>query len=85
MATVSWAATILISAFTAGSLSAGRPLLTHSDSRMLMAKAKAAKEMLTTEKKATIHAKISGDRIINVTITREVFDSITASPGGKNY
>ena len=56
---------------------AGRPLLTHSDSRMLMAKAKAAKEMLTTEKKATIHAKISGDRIINVTITREVFDSIT--------
>ena len=56
---------------------AGRPLLTHSDSRMLMAKAKAAKETLTTEKKATIHAKISGDRIINVTITREVFDSIT--------
>ncbi len=44
---------------------------------MLMAKAKAAKETLTTEKKATIHAKISGDRIINVTITREVFDSIT--------
>ena len=56
---------------------AGRPLLTHSDSRMLMAKAKAVKETLTTEKKATIHAKISGDRIINVTITREVFDSIT--------
>ena len=56
---------------------AGRPLLTHSDSRMLMAKAKAAKETLTTEKKATIHAKISGERIINVTITREVFDSIT--------
>lgn len=56
---------------------AGRPLLTHSDSRMLMAKAKAAKETLTTEKKTTIHAKISGDRIINVTITREVFDSIT--------
>ena len=56
---------------------AGRPLLTHSDSRMLMAKAKAVKDTLTTEKKATIHAKISGDRIINVTITREVFDSIT--------
>ena len=55
----------------------GNPLLTRADSRMLMAKSKAAKENLTGETKTTIHAKLSGDRIVNLTISREVFNSIT--------
>lgn len=56
---------------------AGRVRLTQSDSRALMAKARAAKEALTKETKVTVHAKLSDDQIINVTITREVFESIT--------
>lgn len=55
----------------------GNPLLTRADSRMLMAKSKTAKENLTGETKTTIHAKLSGDRIVNLTISREVFNSIT--------
>lgn len=55
----------------------GNPLLTRADSRMLMTRSKVAKENLTGETKTTIHAKLSGDRIINLTISREVFNSIT--------
>lgn len=56
---------------------AGLPRLNQSDMRTLMAKARLAKEKLTDEPKVTVHAKLSDGGIINVTITREVFESIT--------
>ncbi len=56
---------------------AGLPRLNQSDMRTLMAKARLAKEKLTDEPKVTVHAKLSDGAIINVTITREVFESIT--------
>jgi len=56
---------------------AGLPRLNQSDMRTLMAKARLAKEKLTDESKVTVHAKLSDGGIINVTITREVFESIT--------
>ncbi len=56
---------------------AGSPRLNSSDSRLLMAKARSAKEALTTEKKVTVYAKLTDGHIVNVAITRDVFDSIT--------
>lgn len=55
----------------------GLPRLNHSDMKLLMAKARVAKESLTREKKVTVHATLASGVIINVTITREVFNSIT--------
>lgn len=56
---------------------AGLPRLTQSDMRTLMAKARHAKEKLTEENKVVVHSKLSDGTIINVTITRAVFESIT--------
>ncbi len=56
---------------------AGLPRLNADDMRLLMMKARSAKERLTEEDRATVYAELSDGQIINVTITREVFDSIT--------
>lgn len=56
---------------------AGLPRLSADDMRLLMMKARSAKERLTEEDRATVYAELSDGQIINVTITREVFDSIT--------
>jgi molecular chaperone HscA len=56
---------------------AGLPRLAVADMRHLMQKAKAAKERLTEEERTTVHTTLSDGTIINVQITREVFNSIT--------
>lgn len=56
---------------------AGLPRLNASDMRLLMAKARSAKERLTEENRVIIHATLSDGHIINVTISRSVFESIT--------
>jgi molecular chaperone HscA len=56
---------------------AGLPRLAVADMRHLMQKAKAAKERLTEEARTTVHTTLSDGTIINVQITREVFNSIT--------
>lgn len=54
------------------------PYLTKSDTRLLLGKAKLAKEHLTSEKTAVIHATLSNGKIINLKINRETFSAITA-------
>ncbi len=57
---------------------AGLSLLNKSDSRLLLSKAKASKEHLTESQRAVIHATLSDGKIVNLTITREIFSAITA-------
>ncbi len=57
---------------------AGLPRLNQSDMKLLMAKAKACKEHLTVHDRAVAHASLSDGKIINVTVTREAFNAITA-------
>ena len=57
---------------------AGLSFLNKSDSRLLLGKAKQAKEHLTTHERAVIHATLSDGKIVNLTISREPFAAITA-------
>lgn len=57
---------------------AGLSFLNKSDSRLLLGKAKQAKEHLTTHERAVIHATLSDGKIVNLTISREAFAAITA-------
>ena len=57
---------------------AGLSFLNKSDSRLLLGKAKQAKEHLTSHDRAVIHATLSDGHIVNLTISREAFAAITA-------
>lgn len=57
---------------------AGLSFLNKSDTRLLLSKAKQAKEHLTSQKSAVIHATLTSGKMINLTISREAFAAITA-------
>jgi molecular chaperone HscA len=58
---------------------AGLPPLSPEDTRLLMLKAREAKENLTLHASAPITATLSSGRKVDVTLTVEVFTSITAN------
>ncbi|MCD8339231.1 MAG: Fe-S protein assembly chaperone HscA [Burkholderiales bacterium] len=55
----------------------GNPLLTKSDQKLLMARCRAAKEYLSNHVKATISAKMSSGKMINLTISRHILNALT--------
>ncbi|MDQ6621282.1 MAG: Fe-S protein assembly chaperone HscA [Pseudomonadota bacterium] len=62
---------------------AGVPPHSPEDTRLLMMKARAAKERLTEEPVASISAVLSSGVEVNVTLTREIFTTITRTLVGK--
>jgi molecular chaperone HscA len=52
-------------------------LLGPEDTRLLTVRARAAKEKLSTQAQATIQARLSDGRWVNLNVGREVFDGIT--------
>ncbi len=56
----------------------GNPLLTKSDQKLLMSKCRACKERLSTHEKASMHVTFESGKMVNLTVTRAVFDALTA-------
>jgi len=55
------------------------PPLSPSDARLLLVKAREAKENLSDHETATIQATLSGGNAVNVTLTKAIFTEITAN------